>query len=55
MVGSTWTPGANLPFDPIASARAEAADIRVICAAGKDLDNVFRILDGKTFIGTLIG
>lgn len=55
MVGSTWTPGANLPFDPIASARAEAADIRVICAAGKDLDNVFRILDGKTFVGTLIG
>lgn len=55
MVGSTWTPGANLPFDPIASARAEAAGIQVICAAGKDLDNVFRILDGKPFVGTRIG
>ncbi|MFA5852095.1 MAG: UMP kinase [Spirochaetales bacterium] len=55
MVGSTWTPGANLPFDPIASARAEAAGIKVICAAGKDLDNVFKILDDEPFIGTTIG
>lgn len=55
MVGSTWTPGANLPFDPIASARAEAAGIQVICAAGKNLDNLFRILDGQTYEGTLIG
>ncbi|HWR12531.1 MAG TPA: UMP kinase [Rectinemataceae bacterium] len=55
MVGSTWTPGANLPFDPIASAKAEEAGLQVICAAGKDLDNVFRILDGETFVGTLIG
>lgn len=55
MVGSTWTPGANLPFDPIASARAEAAGIQVVCAAGKDLDNVFRILDDQPFAGTIIG
>ncbi len=55
MVGSAWTPGANLPFDPIASARAEAAGISVICAAGKDIDNTFRILGGKPFTGTVIG
>jgi uridylate kinase len=55
MVGTVWTPGSNLPFDPIASAQAEAAGMRVICAAGKDLDNVFKILDGKPFIGTIIG
>ncbi len=55
MVGSTWTPGANLPFDPIASARADEAGMKVICAAGKDLDNVFRILDGAPFVGTVIG
>ena len=55
MVGSTWTPGANLPFDPIASARAEAAGIKVICAAGKELDNIFLILEKKPFVGTLIG
>ncbi|MCE5256429.1 MAG: UMP kinase [Spirochaetaceae bacterium] len=55
LVGSTWSPGANLPFDPIASARAESAGIPVLCAAGRDLDNLFRILDGKAFSGTLIG
>ena len=54
MVGSTWTPGANLPFDPIASARADEAGMKVICAAGKDLDNVFRVLDGAPFVGTVI-
>ena len=55
MVGSTWTPGANLPFDPIASARAETAGMQVICAAGKNLDNLFRILEGHAYEGTLIG
>jgi len=55
LVGTTWRPGANLPFDPIASARAAAAGIAVVCAAGKDLNNVFRILDGKAYSGTLIG
>jgi len=55
LVGSSWTPGANLPFDPIASARAESSGMKVICAGGRDLDNVFRILDGKPFAGTTIG
>lgn len=55
MVGSTWTPGANLPFDPIASEKAEKVGIKVVCASGKDLDNLFKILDGKAFIGTMIG
>lgn len=55
LVGSIWVPGANLPFDPIASERAEKAGMKVVCAAGKDLDNLFRILDGKPFVGTVIG
>jgi uridylate kinase len=55
MVGSVWTPGANLPFDPIASARAEKAGIKVICAAGRDLDNLIAILEEKTYVGTRIG
>lgn len=54
MVGSAWIPGANLPFDPIASARAEKSALKVICAAGRDLDNLFRILDGESFVGTAI-
>ena len=55
MVGSVWTPGANLPFDPIASAKAEKAGLKVVCAAGKDLENLIAILDGKDFVGTIIG
>jgi uridylate kinase len=55
LVGTTWSPGANLPFDPIASSRAAAAQIAVVCANGKNLDNVFNILDEKPYVGTLIG
>ena len=55
MVGDTWSPGANLPFDPIASGRAQQANISVICAAGKDLANLDDILRGRAYVGTLIG
>lgn len=55
IVGDEWTPGKNVPFDPVASRHAAKIGIRVICAAGKDLDNVRKLLDGKDFIGTSIG
>jgi uridylate kinase len=55
IVGSEWKPGANLPFDPVASRRAAEAGIRVICAGGRDLPNVSRILSGESFAGTVIG
>lgn len=55
MVGNSWTPGANLPFDPIASAKAEETGMKVICAAGRNLDNLFRILNEEDFEGTVIG
>ncbi len=55
MVGDTWEPGKNVPFDPIASRRAEKAGISVICAAGKNIENIRAILDEKTFTGTTIG
>ncbi|HPE90107.1 MAG TPA: UMP kinase [Spirochaetia bacterium] len=55
MVGDEWTPGKNVPFDPVASRRAEQLGLRVVCAAGKDLPNLEAILDGKPFVGTTIG
>lgn len=55
MVGDEWTPGKNVPFDPVASRRSEQLGLRVVCAAGKDLANLEAILDGKPFIGTTIG
>nr|QQK86685.1 uridylate kinase [Treponema denticola] len=55
IVGTAWVPGKNTPFDPIASQRAQKAGIKVICAAGKDIENLENILNGKDFKGTVIG
>ena len=55
MVGDDWTPGKNAPFDPVASKKAETMKLTVICAAGKNIENIKNILNGKAFIGTTIG
>nr|QQK86726.1 uridylate kinase [Treponema denticola] len=55
IVGTEWVPGKNTPFDPIASQRAQKAGIKVICAAGKDIENLENVLNGKDFKGTVIG
>jgi len=54
MVGDEWVPGKNVPFDPIASRHAEKIGLKVICAAGKNLDNLKKILNGEDFFGTTI-
>jgi uridylate kinase len=55
IVGDEWSPGKNVPFDPVASAFAEQHGLKVICASGRDLDNVRKILTGEAFFGTTIG
>ena len=55
MVGDEWVPGKNVPFDPIASKHAAKMGLKVICAAGRDLPNLRKILLGETFNGTVIG
>ena len=55
MVGDEWEPGKNCPFDPIASRRADQNEITVVCAGGKNIENIRNILDEKDFIGTKIG
>lgn len=54
MVGSTWTPGKNTPFDPIASKEAMDAGMSVICADGRNIENLLNILKGLPFEGTII-
>lgn len=54
MVGDTWEPGKNTPFDPIASRRAEELGLTVICAGGRNIENVRKILDDADFVGTRI-
>lgn len=54
MVGDEWTPGKNCPFDPIASKKAESLGLKVICAGGKNIENINAILDNREFTGTTI-
>ncbi|MDR1929954.1 MAG: UMP kinase [Treponema sp.] len=55
LTGEEWVPGKNVPFDPVASRHAAKAGLKVICAAGRDLPNLRKILSGGPFLGTLIG
>ncbi len=54
IIGNKWDPGANFPFDPIASKEAEKKDMKVIIANGKDLENLKNIIEEKEFEGTTI-
>lgn len=55
ITGGTWTPGANVPFDPVAADQATKSALRVIVAYGRDLTNLRAILEERAFNGTLIG
>lgn len=55
LVGDKWIPGVNVPFDPVATKRASELGLKVITAAGKDIENMKRILAGCDFEGTTIG
>ncbi len=54
IVGSKWEPGANAPFDPVASKLADRWGMEVVIAKGTDLKNLRAILDRKKFQGTVI-
>lgn len=54
IVGTEWTPGLNMPFDPVATKKAAAMGLRVYMAAGSDLPNLGKILRGQEFFGTVI-
>ncbi|MDR2376340.1 MAG: UMP kinase [Treponema sp.] len=55
MVGDEWAPGKNVPFDPVASRHAAGIGMKVLFAAGRNLDNLEKIIRGGDFLGTLIG
>ncbi|MBR4449853.1 MAG: UMP kinase [Treponema sp.] len=54
LVGDEWVPGKNCPFDPIASKKAQELKLTVICAGGKNLENIKSILENRPYIGTTI-
>lgn len=55
LVGESWEPGKNAPFDPIASRRAAELGLEVVVASGRDIANLERLLAGEGFLGTVIG
>lgn len=54
VIGNTWKPGMNTPFDPIASKKGEQLGLKVIIANGKDLKNLSNIIEKKPYKGTTI-
>jgi uridylate kinase len=53
LVGERWSPGLNMPFDPIAAKEAHKLNLKVYII-GKDLANLRSILEKKEFKGTII-
>lgn len=54
IVGDQWVPGANLPFDPVASREAQKSRLRVIVMSGRDLKEAAKAINGRKFKGTVI-
>lgn len=54
LFGTHWDPGANVPFDPVASTWAKRWGLKVIITRGSDLKNLEKHLVGKPAKGTVI-
>lgn len=54
IVGTKWSPGANVPFDPMAVQEAQRLHLTVRFAKGTDLESVQNILTSKPHKGTII-
>jgi uridylate kinase len=54
LLPTTWDPGLNAPFDPVASEMAEKEGIEVDILNGRDITNLDKCLNGEKFIGTVI-
>ncbi|MDO8609220.1 MAG: UMP kinase [bacterium] len=54
LVGDKWTPGLNMPFDPIATKLAKKIGLTVVITNGKDFANIDNIIEGEGFKGTVI-
>lgn len=54
LVGDRWDPGMNMPFDPIASKKAQELGLKVVIIKGDDFANIKNALEGRDFFGTTI-
>jgi len=53
LIDKTWSPGSNIPFDPVATKLAKKLSCTVYII-GKNLDNLNDLLSGRKFKGTVI-
>lgn len=53
IVGTEWSPGLHSPFDPIALQKAREWEIPLFLI-DKDLENLEKLLDGNSFVGTSV-
>lgn len=54
LVGDEWTPGMNIPFDPMAAKKAQELGMKVIILKGDDFENLEKYFKGEKFVGTII-
>lgn len=54
IVGTKWEPGANTPFDPIATKVARKSGLRLAFVKGTELTEVKNAILGKRFEGTVV-
>lgn len=54
IVGSKWSPGLSVPFDPVAAKLAEKLKISVFIIKGTEIKNFENLLLGKKYKGTII-
>lgn len=54
IVGNVWKPNMSVPFDPIASKKAQELGLRVVIVKGDNFENLRNYFEGKKFVGTII-
>lgn len=54
LVGDTWDPGLNAPFDPIASRRCHELGMTAVIMDGNDISNLRKYFRNEKFKGTTI-
>jgi len=55
LIGGKFEPGMHAPFDPVASKLAQKCGMKVAIVNGRKLGNLKKLLDGKKFVGSVIG
>jgi len=54
IVGTKWEPGANTPFDPVATKTARKLGLKLAFVKGTELGEVKKVIEGKKFEGTVV-